>query len=62
MLIASLVPATVKSISLLLACSGVGLMIYSPSTLPTLTPAIGPSNGISDNINAKLEPNIAAIS
>jgi len=41
MLIASLVPATVKSISDSSNCAGVGLIINSPLTLPTLTPAIG---------------------
>ena len=61
MLIAVCVPATVKLISETSSCSGVGLMINSPLTLPTTTPAIGPSNGISEIINAIDEPSIAAI-
>ena len=59
MLIAYLVPATVKSKSLCSSSSGVGLIINSPLTLPTLTPAIGPSNGILLIQVDKLEPNIA---
>ena len=62
MLIAVAVPATDNSISDNSACSVVGLITYSPFTRPTSTPAIGPSNGISEIHNAKLEPNIAAIS
>ena len=61
-LIASLVPATSKLINDLSNCSGVPLTINSPSTNPTLTPAIGPLNGISETHNAKDAPNIAAIS
>ena len=44
-LIASLVPATVKSISEISDCSVVGLITSSPLTRPTLTPATGPLNG-----------------
>ena len=61
MLIACLVPATVNSRRERSACSCVGLMIISPSTYPTCTPAIGPSNGISEIDKAKDEPNMAAI-
>jgi len=46
MLIASRVPATVRSISDSSACSTVGLIINSPLILPTLTAATGPLNGI----------------
>ena len=59
MLIASLVPATVNSNSLLSNSSGVGLITNLPSTLPTLTPAIGPLNGILEIDTAKDEANIA---
>ena len=62
MLIASFVPATVRSISLSSTCSVVGLITNSPFTLPTLTAATGPSNGISEIDVAKDEPNSAAIS
>ena len=62
MLIAYFVPATVKSISDTSSSSGVGLIINSPLTLPTLTPAIGPSNGTFEIQVAKLEPNIAVSS
>ena len=62
MLIAVAVPATDNSISELSFCSVVGLITYSPFTRPTSTPAIGPSNGISEIHNANEEPNIAAIS
>ena len=59
MLIASLVPATVKSNSDTSNCSGVGLIINLPSTLPTLTPAIGPLNGILEIDTARDDANIA---
>ena len=59
MLIASLVPATVRSIVDSSNCFGVGLIINSPFTHPTFTPAIGPSNGISLIDVQRLEPNIA---
>ena len=62
MLIASIVPATVKSISDNSASAIVGFIINSPLTRPTLTPAIGPSKGTSDIQVAKLEANIAGIS
>ncbi len=61
MLIACFVPATLSSISVCSACSTVGFKTYSPFTRPTSTPAIGPSNGISEIDNAKEEPSIAAI-
>ena len=59
MLIASLVPATVRSISDFSNSSGVGFIINSPSILPTFTPAIGPLNGILEIDTAKDEANIA---
>ena len=62
MLIAFLVPATVNSISDCSHSSTVGLIINSPLTRPTLTPAIGPSNGTLDIQVHNEEPNIAAIS
>ena len=61
-LIASFVPATVKSRHDFSNSSGVGLIINSSSTSPTLTPAIGPLNGILEILVAKLEPNIAVSS
>ena len=61
MLMACLVPATVNSRRDCSACSWLGLMMIWPSTYPTCTPAIGPSNGISEIESAKDEPNIAAI-
>ena len=60
-LMACFVPATVNSISVCSACSTVGFKTYSPFTRPTSTPAIGPSNGISEIDSAKEEPSIAAI-
>ena len=59
MLIASFVPATVKSISDNSNSAGVGLIINSPLTCPTLTPAIGPSKGISLIPTAREDPSIA---
>ena len=38
-----------------------GLITYSPSTYPTVTPAIGPLNGILETDKANELPNIAAI-
>ena len=61
-LIASLVPATSKFIKEFSSCSGVPLTMNSPSTKPTLTPAIGPLKGISETHKASDAPNIAAIS
>ena len=58
-LIASLVPATVNSSSLTSNSSGVGLIINLPSTRPTLTPAIGPLNGILEIDTARLDASIA---
>ena len=62
MLMAVAVPATVNSISDNSAWATVGLMTISPLTRPTLTPATGPSNGMSDTAKAREAPNIAAIS
>ena len=62
MLIASCVPATVKSRSDFSCSSADGFITNSPSTLPTLTPAIGPSNGILEIDTARDEPSIAASS
>ena len=62
MLTASIVPATVKSISLSSISSAVGLIINSPLTLPTFTPATGPLNGISLIDTASDEANKAVIS
>ena len=39
-----------------------GLMINSPSFLPTLTSEIGPSNGISETVNAAEAANPAKLS
>ena len=59
MLIASFVPATVNSSSEFSHSSGVGLIINFPSTLPTLTPAIGPLNGIFEMDTASDDASIA---
>ena len=61
-MIAFFVPATVKSISDTSSSAGVGFITNSPFTLPTFTPAIGPSNGILEIQVASEEPNIAASS
>ena len=61
-MIASLVPATVRLMSDCSLCSSVGLMMNLPSTLPTLTAAIGPSHGMSDVAIATDAPTIAMIS
>ena len=58
----SLVEATVTYISLLALCSRVGLITYSPSTRPTTTPEIGPSQGISEIEIAIETPSMAVIS
>ena len=60
-MIAFFVPATVKLISDFSNSSTVGLIINLPFIRPTTTPAIGPSNGISEIERAILEPSIAAI-
>ena len=61
MLTASFVPATVKSISDASNSSTVGFNTNSPSIRPTITPAIGPSNGISEIDNDNDDPIIAEI-
>ena len=61
-LIASIVPATVKLIVLLSISSQVGLILSSPSILPTITPATGPSNGILEIPKHNDVPNNAVIS
>ena len=43
-------------------CSAVGLMIYSPSTMPTETPEMGPFQGMSEMESAIEVPTMAAIS
>ena len=62
MLIASLVPATDKLMSLFSNSSTLGLMINLSSICPTTTPATGPSNGISLIDKHNDEPNNAVIS
>ena len=59
---ASLVPATVRSMSDFSDSSVFGLIISLPSTLPTLTPATGPLNGILLMDTAKDDPSKAASS
>ncbi len=44
----SAVPATVSVRSVFALCARVGLRMISPSTSPTLIPAIGPFQGISE--------------
>ena len=58
----SAVPATVSSRRLFSLWAAVGLMMYSPSTSPTKTPAIGPFHGISEIDSAIDAPSIAEIS
>ena len=62
MLMAFFVPATVTFKSEFFSCSTLGLMMYSPSTRATITPATGPLNGISEIHSANDEPNKDAIS
>ena len=59
---ASFVPATDNTMSQFSNSEAVGLIINSPSILPTTTPATGPSNGISLIIKDRDEPNSAVIS
>ena len=59
--IASLVPATVKFNVDFSDCSTDGLITYSPSTFPTITPDTGPSNGMSEIPNANDDPSNAVI-
>ena len=61
-IIASSVPATVRSMSDSALCSVAGFMINSPLILPTLTEPVGPSQGMSEIDNATEDPIIAAIS
>ena len=56
------VDATVTAISDFSFSAEVGLITYSPSTRPTLTPEIGPFHGISEMLSAIDVPTIAAIS
>ncbi len=56
MMMASLVPATIRSKSLSLLCSEVGLITKWPSTRPTCTAATGPANGISERERATDAP------
>ncbi len=62
MLMASLVPATERWMSDFSLSSVFGLMMNLPSTRPTWTPAIGPSNGMLLIDKASDEPSIADIS
>ena len=55
----SLVEATVKLRSPFFHCSWDGLMINSPSTIPTCVVAHGPQNGISEILVAIALPSIA---
>ena len=54
--------ATVRCRSLFARCSAVGQTTISPSTSPTLTPAIGPFQGISEMVSASETPHMPAIS
>ena len=56
------VPATTRVRSLSLRCSAVGVRMISPSTRPTLMPAMGPFQGMSEMARAKEAPIIPAIS
>ena len=59
---ASCEPATVRFSVETARCSSVGLMTNSSLTRPTRTPAIGPSNGMSETVSAALAPIMPAIS
>ncbi len=61
-MMASLLPATVRCISLTAVCSTVGLIISLPSIIPTTTPAMGPLNGILLTPKATEAPIIAVTS
>ncbi len=61
-IMAESVPATAKSISESFFSSSFGSIINLPFTLPTYTPATGPSKGISEIHKAKEAPNIPVIS
>ena len=61
-MMASLVPATVRCRSLFSRSATVGLSTSSPSTRPTTTEPVGPAKGISDTHRAMEEPSIAGIS
>ena len=61
-IIASLVPDTVRSISDLSLSSTIGFTINFPSTRPILIDPVGPSNGMFEIDNAIEEPIIAVIS
>ena len=51
-MIESRVPATIKSSVLSSICWIVGLSVSSPSTVPTRTQPMGPSNGASEIVSA----------
>src|SRR6266446_1937591 len=51
-MIESRVPATTRSSLLSSICWIVGLSVSSPSTVPTRTQPIGPSNGASESVSA----------
>jgi len=61
-MIASRVPATTTWMSERSSCSTVGLMTNRPSTRPTMTPPIGPLNGMSEMESAAEVPIMAEIS
>ena len=61
-MMASLVPATVRCRSIFSRSATVGLSTSSPSTRPTTTEPVGPAQGISDTHRAMEEPSIAGIS
>ena len=62
MVIPSRVPATTMSRSAFSICWNVGFMTYWPSTRATLTPAIGPLNGMSEIVTAALAALMAMMS
>ena len=61
-MMASSVPHTVRLMSDTCLCSNVGLIMSSPSTIPTTTPAVGPSHGMSEIAIAADVPSSAATS
>ena len=59
-MIASLVPERFSASVLFSFSASVGLMTYSPSTIPTTTLPVGPAKGMSEMDSAMEEPSIAS--
>ena len=61
-MIASLVPATIRLRSLWASCSQVGCRTSSPSTCPIRTDPTGPSKGTSETVSAALAAIVPSVS